>query len=67
MKPIRNDWFFCQRKNIRFFAEGEDTPEVVHEHGLKYVNEILGKNFEVVIATHFNTDNENIKDKKQLR
>lgn len=42
---------------IQSFAEGEVTPEVAHELGLEYVNEIFGKDFEVVIATHLNTDN----------
>lgn len=42
---------------IQSFAEGEVTPEVAHELGLEYVNEVFGKDFEVVIATHLNTDN----------
>ncbi len=42
---------------IQSFAEGEVTPEVAHELGLEYVNEIFGKDFEVVVATHLNTDN----------
>lgn len=42
---------------IQSFAEGEVTPEVAHEIGLEYVNEVFGKDFEVVIATHLNTDN----------
>lgn len=42
---------------IQSFAEGEVTPEVAHELGLEYVNEVFGKDFEVIVATHFNTDN----------
>ena len=42
---------------IQSFKEGEVTPEVAHELGLEYVNEVFGKDFEVVIATHLNTDN----------
>ena len=42
---------------IQSFAEGEVTPEVAHELGLEYVNEVFGKDFEVVVATHLNTDN----------
>ena len=42
---------------IQSFEEGEVTPEVAHELGLEYVNEVFGKDFEVVVATHLNTDN----------
>ena len=42
---------------IQSFAEGEVTPEVAHKLGLEYVNEVFGKDFEVVVATHLNTDN----------
>lgn len=42
---------------IQSFAEGEVTTEVAHELGLEYVNEVFGKDFEVVVATHLNTDN----------
>ena len=42
---------------IQSFAEGEVTPKVAHELGLEYVNEVFGKDFEVVVATHLNTDN----------
>lgn len=42
---------------IQSFKEGEVTPEVAHELGLEYVNEVFGKDFEVVVATHINTDN----------
>ena len=42
---------------IQSFAEGEVTPEVAHELGLEYVNEVFGKDFEVVVATHLNTNN----------
>ena len=42
---------------IQSFAEGEVTPEVAHELGLEYVNEVFGKDFEIVVATHLNTDN----------
>ena len=42
---------------IQSFKEGEVTPEVAHELGLEYVNEVFGKDFEVVVATHLNTDN----------
>lgn len=42
---------------IQSFKEGEVTPEVAHELGLEYVNEVFDKDFEVVVATHLNTDN----------
>lgn len=42
---------------IQSFARYEVTPEVAHELGLEYVNEVFGKDFEVVVATHLNTDN----------
>ena len=42
---------------IQSFARYEVTPEVAHELGLEYVNEVFGKDFEVVVVTHLNTDN----------
>ncbi len=42
---------------IQSFARYEVTPEVAHELWLEYVNEVFGKDFEVVVATHLNTDN----------
>ena len=42
---------------IQSFARYEVTPEVAHELGLEYVNEVFGKDFEAVVATHLNTDN----------
>jgi len=37
------------------FAEGEVTPEVAHEIGVKLANELWGDRFEVVVSTHINT------------
>ena len=38
------------------FAEGEVTPEVAHEIGVKLANELWGDRFEVVVTTHLNTN-----------
>ena len=38
------------------FAEGEVTPEVAHEIGIKLANELWGDRFEVVVSTHINTN-----------
>lgn len=40
-----------------FTKEDKITPELAQELGQEYVNELFGKDFEVVIATHVNTDN----------
>ena len=38
------------------FKENEVTPEVAHEIGLKLANELWGDKFEVIVATHINTN-----------
>lgn len=43
---------------IQSFANEDNvTPEKAHRIGLDYANEIFGKNFEIVVATHLNTEN----------
>ena len=37
------------------FEEGEVTPEVAHEIGVKLAEEMWGDRFEVVVSTHLNT------------
>lgn len=37
------------------FNEGEVTPEIAHEIGVKLANEMWGDRFQVVVATHLNT------------
>lgn len=37
------------------FVEGEVTPEIAHEIGVKLANELWGDRFEVIISTHINT------------
>lgn len=38
------------------FAPGEVTPEVAHEIGMKLAEQMWGDSFEVVVATHLDTD-----------
>lgn len=38
------------------FKEGELTPEVAHEIGVKLAEELWGDRFEVVVSTHINTN-----------
>ena len=38
------------------FKEGEVTPELCHEIGLKLAEEMWGDRFEVVVSTHLNTN-----------
>lgn len=38
------------------FAPGEVTPEVAHEIGMKFAEQMWGGSFEVVVATHLDTD-----------
>lgn len=38
------------------FKEGEVTPEVAHEIGVKLAEELWGDRFEVVVSTHINTN-----------
>lgn len=37
------------------FVEGEVTPQIAHEIGIKLAKEIWGDKFEVVVTTHLNT------------
>lgn len=37
------------------FYEGEVTPEIAHEIGVKLANEMWGDRFQVVVSTHLNT------------
>ena len=38
------------------FNEGEVTPEIAHEIGVKLANEMRGDRFQVVVSTHLNTE-----------
>lgn len=38
------------------FVEGEVTPEVAHEIGVRLAEEMWGDRFQVVVSTHLNTD-----------
>lgn len=38
------------------FNEGEVTPEIAHEIGVKLANEMWGDSFQVVVSTHLNTE-----------
>lgn len=38
------------------FAEGEVTPEIAHEIGVKLAEELWGDKYEVVVSTHLNTN-----------
>jgi len=38
------------------FKEGEVTPEIAHEIGVKLAEELWGDKFEVVVSTHLNTN-----------
>ena len=42
---------------IQSFEGKEVTPEKCHELGLQYAKEIFGEDYELVVATHLNTDN----------
>lgn len=39
------------------FKEGEVSPEIAHEIGVRLAEEMWGDRFQVVVATHLNTDN----------
>ena len=41
---------------IQSFAPSEGTPESIHELGKEFVRRAFGNRFEVVVATHLNTD-----------
>ena len=40
---------------IQSFKEGEVTPNIAHEIGIKFAQEIWGERFQIVVATHLNT------------
>ena len=39
------------------FKEGEVTPKIAHEIGVRLAQEMWGDRFEVIVSTHLNTDN----------
>lgn len=39
------------------FEEGEVTPEIAHEIGVRLAEELWGDRFEAIVSTHLNTDN----------
>ena len=41
---------------IQSFAPGEVTPQLAHSIGIEYAQKMFGDKYEVVIATHLNTD-----------
>ena len=41
--------------SIQAFAEGEVTPEIAHEIGVRFAQEMWGDRFQVVVSTHLNT------------
>ena len=41
---------------IQSFSPGEGTPEIIHELGKEFARRVFGDRFEVVVATHLNTD-----------
>lgn len=38
------------------FAPGEVTPELAHEIGVRFARELWGDRYEILVATHLNTD-----------
>lgn len=42
--------------SFQSFAEGEVTPEIAHEIGVKLAEELWGDRFEVIVSTHINTN-----------
>ena len=38
------------------FAPGEVTPELAHEVGIRFARELWGERYEVLVATHLNTN-----------
>lgn len=56
------EMFHDKRKIVCFhgyqsFVEGEVTPELAHQIGVELSEKLWGNRFEVVVSTHFNTDN----------
>lgn len=41
---------------IQSFKEGEVTPEIAHEIGMRLAQEIWGDRFQVIVTTHLNTN-----------
>ena len=60
-KRFNKDKYSKNNKIVAFhgyqsFAEGEVTPEIAHEIGVKLAEEMWGDRFEVVVSTHLNTN-----------
>lgn len=59
-KKFHKDKYSNKNKIVAFhgyqsFAEGEATPELVHQIGVKVAEEMWGDRFEVIVTTHLNT------------
>ena len=52
MNPVR----IIARHVIQSFEIGEDTPELAHEIGKQFADEILGGKYEYVLTTHIDKD-----------
>ena len=60
-KKFKKDKYSKNNKIVAFhgyqsFNEGEVTPEIAHEIGVKLAEEMWGDRFEVVVSTHLNTN-----------
>lgn len=60
-KKFKKDKYSKKNKIVAFhgyqsFDEGEVTPEIAHEIGVKLAEEMWGDRFEVVVSTHLNTN-----------
>lgn len=56
MQFLKTDGIKCFHA-YQSFAEGEVSPETAHEIGIKLAKQIWGDKFQVIVATHINTDN----------
>lgn len=54
-KRFRKEKGILGYHGFQSFAEGEVTPEISHEIGVKLAEELWGDKFEVIVSTHLNT------------
>lgn len=55
-KQFNDDKEILAFHGYQSFEAGEVTPELAHHIGVEFANELWGERFEVVVATHLNTE-----------
>ena len=56
VEPVSYTHLDVYKRQFQSFKHGEVTPEQAHEVGVKLAQKMWGDRFQVIVATHLNTD-----------